>query len=402
MCLTALTYFALGSLFRCDSALVRELAIREEVRSWSTAISLAEAELQRPVSDQCRAYLVQHVYTDVIEWGRDLRTTDIREARQKVDVCSQMTQTYPYLDPAPCKLLQIELQPPPLAPTATPAPIPTKQVVFGVVRILGVDRTYFPRIAAQVSVVDLAGRPVTGLTKWDFGVFDDRKPVQDVTITAFDLEPPAICAALAVDVSGSMAGAPLEGAKRGAQTFLDQLTDRDQVMVVAFSTTAEIVQPWTSDRQQASHEVRTLGAGTNTALWDALWTAAIELQKCQGRRALVLLTDGQDSKSQFHSREAAVEQVRQSGTGLYVLGLRGSDYNPGAMQSLVKDAGGLYRETADPNEFARFYQETAGTIQKAYLVEFRVDRSAPDSSAHTLRVDVGASPVWAEQTYRDR
>src|SRR5690606_22347240 len=118
------------------------------------------------------------------------------------------------------------------------------------------------------TVTNRAGRFVSGLGLSDFTVLDDGV-VQEVT--HFSNERVPVSLGIVLDTSGSMAGERMDAARRALDRFLlDLLRPDDEVFVVRFSAQAELVQGWTTDRQEVGRQIGRIAPSGGTALYDAV------------------------------------------------------------------------------------------------------------------------------------
>lgn len=404
----------------CNQAIPR-LDDFAEVKAWPKALSIINEALEQPTGyEACRDELILRKCEYIETWGNELAKQNNRdEALALAAECSECVQQY-NLPGEGCELLAKKLEPTPtpaitvvtqevtvIVPTATPSPSPTPipsptpRAVSGTARIVGIDGSLFPpSLVAYLQVWDESGMPITDLKESDFRVFNDGQPVNDFRSVPFSQSPPPICAAVVIDYSNSMSGAPIRAAKSGARTFLNLLTAKDQVTVIGFNTKVHKLQGWTLDKASASEALDQISPTGWTALWDAMWLATNEFSNCQGRRALVVLTDGTDNRSE-RNREEVANQARAVGAELFVIGLRTGEYNGSVLQALVDQVGGKYNDTADLAEIERFYREIAGTLQSEYRFVLTLDRG-PDSNTHQLRIEVGwPESIIAEEAYQD-
>jgi Ca-activated chloride channel family protein len=178
-------------------------------------------------------------------------------------------------------------------------------------------------INLTVSVTDPDGRYVTDLTRPDFAVFEDGIK-QDLTLFTHDDLP--ISLVLMVDASASMDD-KLATAQTAAVRFVKTLRAQDVAAVVQFSDRATTLQDFTADQAALEAAVRQTRAAGPTALHNALYVALKELQKDKQRqrdlrrRAIVLLSDGEDTAS-LVSDEQVLELARQSEVAIYAMSLR--------------------------------------------------------------------------------
>jgi VWFA-related protein len=182
-------------------------------------------------------------------------------------------------------------------------------------------RSGTPAVPVYATVLDRDGRLVTDLQKEDFEVFDDGKR-QDLTVFANDIQP--ITVVMMLDRSGSMV-ANYELVRDAAQEFVTNLLPFDRVRLGSFSNRVQIdPEEFTGDRQTLNRILRDklLGPGT-TPLWNATWAAMTALSREQGRRVVLLFTDGIDTPD-WRGQNSSFTQVRDraaaEGIMVYAIG----------------------------------------------------------------------------------
>jgi len=383
--------------------LLPKLAIYEETKAWQQAIAVIDDRLARPIDKSCRAQLAQKKAQYLIAWGKTLPANEAAAKFQEAERWSQQNGLDKEQQIA--QLLRAQLQKPTtimVTPTPQPSLTPRSLAAGSRVEITGIDLAYFPPTAfVYLRVLDPSGRPVTDLQASDLRVTDDSRLVQEPSLAYFQAAPSPISAALVIDYSGSMAGAPLSAARAGARAFLDQLGANDQVEIIGFGDKVQLLQSWTADKSAAVSALDQLQAQGWTALWDGLWLAAGDLSSRSGRKVVLLLTDGADNRSQ-HTSEQVIAQARRAGLSLFVIGLQSPEYNGAAMQSLVQAVGGRYTETSDPAQIEAYYKQIAGDIRNEYRLALTLPRSPTNGGSHRLRIEVGGpQPLVAEQGYTD-
>ena len=119
-------------------------------------------------------------------------------------------------------------------------------------------------VEVYATVTDDKGELVTGLRQGDFEVYENNQRQQ---ISAFAAGEFPLTVALGVDRSWSMAGKPLELAKQASRTFLNQLKTGDRAMVVAISSTADVIAPLSMDRVNQARLIAALDPWSTTAAW---------------------------------------------------------------------------------------------------------------------------------------
>jgi len=170
-------------------------------------------------------------------------------------------------------------------------------------------------------VSDRNGRYVPFLKAEDFKIFEDGI-LQEVSLLSSEKVPFKV--ALVMDTSGSIADS-LDGIQQSAINFVRELRENDEVMVIEFNSRVELRNDFTADREKIRHSIRTTRAGGGTRLYDAIYLAATKLKSQEGRKAIILLTDGEDTESRDASERDAIEAVLESGGLNYVIQFPASD-----------------------------------------------------------------------------
>jgi VWFA-related protein len=183
-----------------------------------------------------------------------------------------------------------------------------------------------PRVPLLFTVTDKRGRFVTDLNKEDFRVFDNRRPQN---ILAFNRESDLpLRIGILIDTSNSVRDR-LRFEQEAAIEFLRSLIkdEKDKAFLVSFDTAAELVVDFTSDMDRLAKGIRSLRAGGGTALYDAVFFACRDKlpedsPPEQFRRALVIISDGDDNQSRI-SREQALEMAHRAEAAVRPHAVRG-------------------------------------------------------------------------------
>src|SRR4051794_13424948 len=156
------------------------------------------------------------------------------------------------------------------------------------------------RLSTQVvslfaTVTDAQNRLVPDLTEDDFQVFDNDKPQK---LTIFQSENQPITVVVLLDTSGSMT-ASITLLKAAAEQFINRLLPDDKGAVGAFNDKIELSSRFTNDRDALITEVKDLDYGNGTRLWDAVAEGLNMLRGIEGRRVILVFTDGDDTSSRI-------------------------------------------------------------------------------------------------------
>ncbi|HEX3131185.1 MAG TPA: VWA domain-containing protein [Thermoanaerobaculia bacterium] len=228
-------------------------------------------------------------------------------------------------------------------------------------------------VELYTTVTDATGSLIRGLTADDFQVLEAGRPQQ---IARFELvENLPLTLGFAIDTSVSMASS-LSEAQRAAEGFLRKLQPHDRAFAVGFSSRPYLVMPPTDDLEAVSQSLEGLSAMGRTAIHDGLITSLYYFRGYRGQRALILLTDGEDTSSNT-PWEKALEYARRSGVAIYTVGLNVPAISMEVrnhLSELAEATGGrvFYVERAD--ELAGVYGEIEHELRSRYYLAYNSDR----------------------------
>lgn len=165
-------------------------------------------------------------------------------------------------------------------------------------------------------VSDRSGRYIPQLSARDFSLYEDG--VQQ-TIASFGTEEVPFSVALLLDVSPSVQGS-IQDIQDAAIAFVRQLRDQDRVMVVSFDRQIHYLSDFTNDRRELEWAIRRSNTGGGTSVYDAVFDVVQrKLRNVDGRKALILFSDGEDTTSGRASYDDAVNVVTESDVLVYGL-----------------------------------------------------------------------------------
>jgi len=173
------------------------------------------------------------------------------------------------------------------------------------------------------TVTDKHGKRITDLKQADFRFVDDNKPPAEIRSFHAETNLP-LQVGLLIDASSSVRDR-FKFEQESAIEFLNQTVRRryDEAFVIGFDVTPEVTQDFTDDTEKLAHGVSELRPGGGTAMFDALYYACRDklLKQPQGgptRRAIVLLSDGEDNQSHV-TREEAIEMAQRAEAIVYAI-----------------------------------------------------------------------------------
>jgi VWFA-related protein len=224
-------------------------------------------------------------------------------------------------------------------------------------------------VEVYATVLDQRGRYLEGLERERFRVTDNGQPQP---ITAFEASSADLSCAILLDTTGSMARA-MPVVKNAILKLLDELRPSDAAALYSFSNRLEALEGFTTDRQALKNALlRTRPAG-RTALFDALAQVARELARRNGKKVLVLFTDGQDNASVLNA-EAAMNRARRVGVPVYAVAQGEALQSPALVRQLrqiARRTGGMAYEVRRPNDIEKVFADISRDLRHTYMLAYQ-------------------------------
>jgi len=244
-------------------------------------------------------------------------------------------------------------------------------------------------VALYATVTDAEKRLVPDLVQDDFEVYDNGK-LQ--TLTSFDNKPQPISVVVMLDTSGSMTLA-LDLVKAAAEQFLLRLMPDDQGMVGAFNDKIEFhPEGFTNSRDMLVRSLKDLDFGYPTRLYDAVNESMSQLKPLQGRKVVLVFTDGDDNSSKVGSGHVT-DRGRLEEVMVYSVGLE-NEYFDGArrvrsspdrgLKRLSEETGGGFFLLKKTDELTSTFTRVAQELHSQYVVGFTPQ--VLDGKIHKLEV----------------
>jgi VWFA-related protein len=175
-------------------------------------------------------------------------------------------------------------------------------------------RTEVEMVSLPVVVTDKAGKRIADLKKEDFQVFEDGVPQE---IAGFGSTDEPLKVALLLDTSGSTER-KLAKIQNSAILFVNQLHPDDEVAVLSFADEVRLQEDFSMNRDKNEYGIKKTRSGDGTVLYEAVWLALEEVLKPVGeRKALVIFSDGVDTKSQKASMKETLELAKETRATIY-------------------------------------------------------------------------------------
>jgi VWFA-related protein len=231
------------------------------------------------------------------------------------------------------------------------------------------------------------GNLVRGLAAGDFEILESGKPQ---AISRFEMvENLPLTLGFVIDTSTSMASSLVE-AQRAADGFLRKLKAKDRAFGVGFSTRPYLTMPPTDDLEAVSESLEGMRAAGRTALYDGLITALYYFRGYRGQRALILLTDGEDTASNT-PWERTLEYAQRSGVAIYALALNVPALSfevRGHLSNLSESTGGKVYFVERAEELGEVYGEIERELRSRYYLAYESEKSADEYGYRPVEVRV--------------
>jgi len=252
-------------------------------------------------------------------------------------------------------------------------------------------------VSLFATVTDAQKRLVPDLTKDDFEVFDNDKP-QPLIFFQNEIQP--ISVVVMLDTSGSMT-LTLDLLRAGAEQFVLRLLPADQARVGAFNDKIQFNSRFMNDRDQLVTDIKNLDYGNGTRLWDALAASLDELKGIEGRRVILVFTDGDDTESHIGLGKI-IERARAEEAMIYAIGLESNYFNgqhmvrtkpDSGLRKVADETGGGYFELTKTSELNSTFTRVIQELHSQYVLGFTP--TALDGRVHKLTVRVKQTGMTA-------
>jgi VWFA-related protein len=250
------------------------------------------------------------------------------------------------------------------------------------------------RVNLLFTVTDKKGRFVTNLTRDDFIVREGKRP-QKILEFAAESDLPLRLAIL-IDTSNSVRPR-FRFIQEAAIEFINSVVRprQDKAAIISFDTAPELQSDLTGDVEQLANTVRQLRPGGGTALYDAIFYAARDkLMQDQPRhkfrRAMVILSDGEDNQSRY-SRDQALEMAQKADAVIYCISTnitRQESDGDKVLKYLASETGGVTFFPFKVEDLAQSFENIANELRHQYNILYRPDPLRTDGSYQEVEVRV--------------
>jgi Ca-activated chloride channel family protein len=246
-------------------------------------------------------------------------------------------------------------------------------------------------VELPVTISDAGGMPLANLVENNFSILENNKP-QKIASFNFAANLP-ISVGVLLDHSGSMEKR-MEDAKTAAIDFFKSIIHaNDRAFIAPFASDASRNAPFVTDVSTLEAQVTAIpAAGGGTSLYDAIVTGLYRFRNLQGRKALIVITDGDDTTSRL-TYDDMLTYVRASRVPLYFIGIGfgfgpGSLGGPGKMRALAAETGGVAYLIRNTKELGATYKAIEQDLRSQYMLSYHTESTKKDHAYRAVEVKV--------------
>ena len=243
-------------------------------------------------------------------------------------------------------------------------------------------------VSIPTTVVDADRRLVPNLEQEQFTILDNGKPQP---IVFFQNETQPFTVVVMLDYSASMTGS-LDLLRSAAEQFLLRMLPQDKGQVGAFSDRIEFSGKFTNDRDDLISALKDLQYGNPTRLWDAVDSSIAMLEPVEGRKVVLVFTDGEDTYSKAGFGRV-LDRAQEKEVMVYAIGLESTYFNGQRMvksspdrslRKIAEETGGGYFQLKKTDELAPTFTRVAQELHSLYTLGF--SPAVLDNKEHKLEV----------------
>jgi len=262
-------------------------------------------------------------------------------------------------------------------------------------------------VSLTLTVTDLYGRYVSGLTKKAFTIIDND---QEQEITYFSDADAPVSVGVLFDVSGSMSGDKIAKARNALKRFIATSHPSDEYFLIAFNSRAQLLLDRTRDGEALLQKLTLVEPRQNTALYDAVYLGLERVTRgSHQKRALLVISDGQDNASRYNFGEVR-RLMKESDVVTYAVGIidAGDIGSPQGMQGqafldeLTSVTGGKSFYPTSNVEMDEIFERIALELRHQYSIGYTPSDFQPDGKWRKVKVKVKPPRGLPRLTVRGR
>jgi Ca-activated chloride channel homolog len=247
-------------------------------------------------------------------------------------------------------------------------------------------------ISFNVTVTDIYGRFVSGLSKQAFSVFDDKDSEE---ITFFSDNDAPLSIGIVFDLTGSMSGDKVKRARNALAHFFQTSDDHDEYFLITLqSGRAFLTMDRSRDSQAILDNLTLVQTKGNTAFYDGVYLAADKVQRgTYPKRAVLVISDGQDNNSRYTFNDLR-KMLKESDVAIYSIGIEESGNGSLAMEGsgILEEISGVSGGKAffprTDAEMDDIFEQIAIELRHQYSIGYKPANFKPDGRWHHIKVKI--------------
>jgi Ca-activated chloride channel family protein len=262
-------------------------------------------------------------------------------------------------------------------------------------------------VTLTLTVTDIYGRYVSGLTKEAFTIFDNN---EEQEITFFSDTDAPVSVGILFDVSDSMSGEKIAKARNALERFINTSHPADEYFLIAFNNRAQLLLDKTRDGEAVLRKLTLVEPRNNTALYDATYLGIEKVTRgAHQKKALLIISDGQDNASRYNFGEVR-RLLKESDVVVYAVGIiDGGDSSSvtgmqgqSFLEELTSVTGGKAFFPQTNVEMDEIFERIALELRHQYSIGYTPKGFTPDGKYHKVKVKVKPPRGLPRLTIRSR
>ena len=263
---------------------------------------------------------------------------------------------------------------------------------------IGLIRSNVELVTVPVTITDAMNRPVTGLERDNFKLFENKQPQE---IKNFSSEDAPVSIGIILDVSGSMRD-KLERARDAVRQFCDASNPQDEFFLITFSDDPRLATDFTNRSEEIENAMLVAQPRGRTSLLDAIYMGIRQMKDARySRRALLILSDGGDNHSRYSERDVK-KAVKEADVLIYTVGTYDHYANtleerlgPELLQEVSGVTGGQSYTLTNAAELPEVTRSIGTRLRHQYMLTYSPQKRDRDGKWHKINVKVLLPKRWS-------
>ena len=265
-------------------------------------------------------------------------------------------------------------------------------------RLSGLIRTSTDLVMVPVTITDNMNRPVTGLDRDNFQLFENKQPQE---IKNFSSEDTPVSIGIIMDVSGSMAN-KIERAREAVRQFCEASNPQDEFFMVTFSDAPRLATDFTNRPEEIQNALLGAQSRGRTSLLDAIYMGIHKMKDARySRRALLIISDGGDNHSRYSDHDVK-SAVKEADILIYAVGTydryattQEELLGPELLQNVAAVTGGQSYTISNVVEMPEVTRAIGTHLRHQYMLAYRPQTRSRDGKWHKINVKVLLPKKWS-------